>query len=149
MNYKQYLNSIKHNKITKNFTLYEVLYSETALNNNIDNRIYDDHVLQNAINLIETILQPIRDHFGKPVHVLSFYRSTLLNEAINGSKNSQHTKGEAVDIRIKDVSFKQLANFIMHNCEYDQIIIERDLIHISLKRNRREFIANGAKFQKQ
>ncbi len=41
---------------------------------------------------------PLRRWWRKPIGISSFYRSPELNKAIKGSKNSQHCKGQAIDI---------------------------------------------------
>ena len=56
--------------------------------------------------------------------VNSGYRSPELNEAIGGSEESQHCKGEAADIEIPGVSNKELAEWIRDNLSYDQLILE-------------------------
>lgn len=43
------------------------------------------------------LLQCIREHFGKPVHITSGYRTTAHNAAVGGSKSSQHLLGRAAD----------------------------------------------------
>jgi zinc D-Ala-D-Ala carboxypeptidase len=46
-------------------------------------------------------LQPVRDHFGKPVKTVnSGYRCPESNAAVGGSKTSDHCKGQAADIEI-------------------------------------------------
>ena len=42
-------------------------------------------------------LQKIRNHFGKPVHITSGYRTAAHNAAVGGSKSSQHLLGRAAD----------------------------------------------------
>jgi zinc D-Ala-D-Ala carboxypeptidase len=54
--------------------------------------------------LAATILDPIRAEAKKPVRVNSGYRCLALNNAINGSKTSQHMKGEAADICVPGLS---------------------------------------------
>lgn len=46
------------------------------------------------------ILEYVRHHFDKPVTINSGCRCPAYNEKIGGSKNSQHTRGRAVDIRV-------------------------------------------------
>jgi hypothetical protein len=48
----------------------------------------------------ETIMQPIRDHLGRPVTILSGYRPPALNRAVDGSPSSQHVVAEAADFTI-------------------------------------------------
>jgi hypothetical protein len=76
--------------------------------------------------LAQHIFQPIREHFGKPIHVSSGYRSKDLNKAIGGSQTSQHSKGQAMDIDMdgSDISNRDIFMFIKDNLEFDQIINE-------------------------
>jgi zinc D-Ala-D-Ala carboxypeptidase len=86
-------------KITKNFSLEELIESNTALRRGIDNNPDADHI-HNLVNLCEHILQPLRDKIGKPIRITSGYRSEALNEAIGGSKTSDHSHGRAADIKL-------------------------------------------------
>jgi hypothetical protein len=70
------------------------------------------------------VLQPIRSNFDKPVIVSSGYRSAELCIAIGSSIDSQHTEGKAADIEVPGVDNKELADWIRHNLEYDQLILE-------------------------
>lgn len=50
------------------------------------------------------VLQAIRSHFGRAVAINSAYRTVTYNAKIGGSKNSQHCRGMAADIKISGVS---------------------------------------------
>jgi len=63
-------------------------------------------------------------HYGKPFRPNSGYRSSELNTAVGGSSTSQHCRAEAVDIEIPGVSNYDLAVWIAHNLEFDQVILE-------------------------
>ena len=110
-------------KLSKNFTLSELTKSQTAVRKNIKNEPSTAHV-ENLIHLAETVLQPIRDHFGKPVVISSGYRSPELCEAIGSSSKSQHARGEAADFEIMGVDNMQLAMWISKNTDFDQLILE-------------------------
>ena len=110
-------------KLSKNFTLSELTKSQTAVRKNIKNEPSTAHV-ENLIHLAETVLQPIRDHFGKPVVISSGYRSPELCEAIGSSSKSQHARGEAADFEIAGVDNMQLAMWINKNTDFDQLILE-------------------------
>lgn len=56
-------------------------------------------------------LEAIRVHFNKPVIINSACRCESHNKAIGGALNSQHTKGRAADISVKDVSPKDVQAF--------------------------------------
>jgi len=110
-------------KLSANFTLSELTKSQTAVRKNIKNEPSTAHV-ENLIHLAETVLQPIRDHFGKPVVISSGYRSPELCEAIGSSSKSQHARGEAADFEIMGVDNMQLAMWINKNTNFDQLILE-------------------------
>lgn len=59
-----------------------------------------------------TLLQKIRDHFGKAVNINSAFRTAAHNaKQKNAAKYSQHLYGKAADIWIKGVSVDTLANY--------------------------------------
>ena len=111
-------------KLSANFSLQELLKSQTAARKGIDNKPKDPAIIEKLQVLCEKVLQPVRDHFGKPVVINSGYRCPKLNKAIGSSSKSQHTKGEAADIEIPGVSNKELAEWIEDNLEFDQCILE-------------------------
>ena len=86
-------------ELTKNFTLEELTASSTARARKIDNTPGESHVA-NLRKLAETILQPVRDKWGKPVVITSGYRCPALNKAVGGVATSQHLNGEAADINL-------------------------------------------------
>ena len=109
--------------LSNNFTLNELTKSQTATRKGINNEPATEHV-ENLIHLAKTILQPVREHFGKPVMISSGYRSPELCEAIGSSAKSQHAKGEAADFEIPGIDNKELATWIVANTEFDQLILE-------------------------
>ena len=109
--------------LTANFSLHELSKSETALRMGLDNTP-DDEATENLRLLCEKVLQPVRDHYGKGVKVNSAYRSPESNAAVGGSKTSDHCKGMAADIEIPGVANADLAQFIMDNLDYTQLILE-------------------------
>ncbi len=110
-------------KLTENFSLNELTKSQTAERKGIDNTPSPEHQ-ENLKLLCESVLQPIRDHFGQVVSVSSGYRSPELCVAIGSSTKSQHARGEAADFEIFGVSNKELADWINENLTYDQLILE-------------------------
>ena len=110
-------------QLSNNFSLAELTKSQTATRKGIDNTPSDTHI-QNLIHLAESVLQPVREHFGKPVMISSGYRSPALCEAIGSSTKSQHARGEAADFEIAGVDNKELATWISKNTEFDQLILE-------------------------
>jgi len=109
--------------LSANFTLKELTKSDTATRLGLDNTP-DEQALENLKTLCEMVLQPVREHFGKSVTVNSAYRSPESNAAVGGSKTSDHCKGMAADIEIVGVANADLAQWIMDNLDYTQLILE-------------------------
>ena len=110
-------------KLSNNFSLNELIRSQTATRKGIDNTPSTEH--QENLKLLCThVLQRVRDHFGKVVTISSGYRSPALCIAIGSKTTSQHAKGEAADFEIFGVSNKILADWIHENISYDQLILE-------------------------
>ena len=109
--------------LSANFTLKELTKSDTATRLGIDNTP-DDATIENLKLLCEMVLQPVREHFGKSVTVNSGYRSPESNAAVDGSKTSDHCKGQAADIEIDGLPNPELAQWIMDNLDYTQLILE-------------------------
>ena len=109
-------------KLTRNFSLSELIKSDTAIRLGIDNNPNADQI-EKLKALCENILQPVRDHFGR-VKVTSGYRSPELCAAIGSSVNSQHAKAEAADFEVLGVDNAEVADWINMNCTTDQLILE-------------------------
>jgi hypothetical protein len=109
--------------LSKNFTLNELTKSETATRLDIDNTPNDEHI-ESLRLLCENILQPVRDHFGKPVKISSGFRCPAVNQATGGSATSDHCKGQAVDFEIDGLPNPDVAQWIMDNLDYTQLILE-------------------------
>lgn len=113
-------------KLSKNLSLVEVIRSESAKRNGIDNSPTPQH-LENLKKLATNIFQPIRDHFKTPIIISSGYRSEKLNRLVPGTSIvSQHSQGEALDIDMDGtkITNKQVFDFIKDNLEFDQLIWE-------------------------
>lgn len=132
-------------RLSKNFTYEEFIRSSTAERMGIDNRPKtkeeEKKVIENLRNLCLEVLQPLRDYVGAPVHINSGYRCKALNLAVGGVKNSQHSRGEAADIRIASPKQgREWAAWIEDNCRFDQMLLERNKnggvwLHVSCKRD--------------
>ena len=124
-------------RISKNFTLEELTASDTARAKGIKNEPGNMEVVNLCI-LVHYILQPLRDWWGKSINISSGFRCKELNRLVGGVTNSQHLKGQAVDIDIKgDLTIgKKLFQYIRENLEFDQLIWEHSKsgvywIHVS------------------
>jgi zinc D-Ala-D-Ala carboxypeptidase len=110
--------------LSKNFTIDELCKSQLAIDCGIENKPDSDEVVNNLKLLCEKVLQPVRDHYGKPVRINSGYRSEQVNMLARGSKTSDHILGCAADIEINGVPNAELAQWIADNLDYTQVILE-------------------------
>ena len=123
--------------LSKNFSLEEMCRSNTASVRGLPN-VPNAEQVKNLQQLCENVLQPLRNHLGKPVVINSGFRTQAVNMAVGGAKNSQHTKGEAADIKCKDYPYaKEIYTWIMDNLKFDQLILERNgnavWVHVSYR----------------
>lgn len=110
-------------KLSPNFTLGEMVKSETASRKGLEN-IPGEAEVANLKALCENVLQKVRNHYAKGIHVNSGFRHPDVNAAVGGSRTSDHTKGQAADIEIPGVANGDLAQWIVDNCEFRQVILE-------------------------
>lgn len=118
-------------KLSLNFQLNEFSYSKTAIEYGIDNTP-DRAATMNLKKLCTFILQPLRDHIGKPVRISSGYRCKEVNALVGGSNTSKHLTGQASDIWVEGMSSFELAKTIINlNLEFHQLIIYPTFVHVS------------------
>lgn len=135
-------------KLTQNFTLNELVYSQTAASNKIDNRP-SVPVIKNLQALCVNVLQPLREAFGCPIIITSGFRCAELNKCVGGAANSQHLYGQAADLVVPAKNLKEIFNYIKVNLPYDQLLYEYSKtdrwIHVSYRtdgKNRKQAIDN-------
>ena len=123
--------------ISKHITKEEATYSESAVKNkvsNVPNEVQLEAMQHVAVNLFE----PLREWYGKPIKINSFFRSLEVNKLVGGAATSQHCKGEAIDISAgSKEENKKLFDYVCKNLNFDQCINEYNFtwIHISLKKS--------------
>ena len=89
-------------KLTENFSIEEL---------NKHNFDMTDEVLDN-LKMLAVQLEIVRAHFNAPVTINSGYRNIEYNRNIGSKDTSQHVKGTAADIVIKNVSPDDVADAI-------------------------------------
>ena len=143
-------------KLTEHFSLQEFERSATAEKYHIDNSVPSQYI-PTLQQLCKEVLEPLRSFVGQPSVISSGYRCNQLNVKVGGAYASQHTVGEAADIRLPVTPYtswtdnKQHTNlevahkwfdWLERNTDFDQLILEtangKDFwIHVSYRRNRR------------
>jgi len=133
-------------KLTDNFTLNEFVSSPTARRLGIDNTPQPEHIAQ-LQKLCTRLLQPLRTLYGEPFRINSGYRSPALNKAVGGVPTSQHAKGQAADVSVKNPR-NLLTELLKSRLHFDQAILYPTFLHLSYNaaNNRRQVLyAKGVK----
>lgn len=131
----------------KYFTMAELTASQVAKRKGIDNTP-TAQAKACLTALVANLLDPLRERWGSPLIVTSGYRCAKLNRAVGGAARSQHTKGQAADLRTMSdtrAANKRLFEFIMWSgLPFDQLIDEYDYnwVHVSFAdgANRRQVL---------
>ncbi len=105
------------------FSLDEFIRSHAAESRGIANNPQPRHI-DHLRHWVTTIGEPVREHFGQPVPILSGYRSSALNRAVGGATASAHCRGLAADIRVKGIDNAEVASWIRRHLPFDQLILE-------------------------
>lgn len=119
----------------KHFTIEELCRSNVAQVRRISNKP-DTQQVEALTALVDNVLDPLRERFGRPIIVSSGFRSKDLNGAVGGSKTSQHMKGEAADIYSgTKQGNRELFELIRKHLPFDQLINENDFswVHVSYR----------------
>jgi hypothetical protein len=155
--------------VSEHISYAEAIRSDTAKRNGINNYFTPDQ-LERMKYLAEKVFEPLRNHFGVPIFVSSFFRNKKVNELMGGVVNSQHmaNNGAAIDLDadvFNVITNKQIFDYIKDNLEFDQLIAEDvksdgtigwvhvsyiEQVHTSQNENRKEvlkmIIKNGKKY---
>ena len=105
-------------------------------------------VQANIEALVNNVLDPVREAYGKPIYVNSGYRCPKHNEAVGGVPRSQHMLGQAADISLRlthstgsgqayglQDELMKLARIILLQGRFDQLIIYPTFLHVSYRRS--------------
>lgn len=128
-------------RLSAHFFLHELTRSQLAARHGLPNRP-DIVAMDNLRQLCQHILEPLRMHYGRPIHPSSGFRHRDVNRLLGSSDKSQHCRGEAVDFEIAGIANDDLAAHIAAHLDFDQLILEypqagqphAGWIHVSYKR---------------
>jgi uncharacterized protein YcbK (DUF882 family) len=79
--------------------------------------VFPDKESERNIERVAMKMQTIRDYFGRPIYVTSWYRPEKYNELIGGSKNSWHMKGLAVDFLVQGLECAEVRDRLENKLE--------------------------------
>ena len=128
----------KKTRLSEHFTLEELTYSRTAVENAIANEP-PAQAKASLQHLANSLLEPLRQLYKKPIAVLSGYRNKEVNRLVGGVATSQHVKGEAADCYTPEGPEKLLELLMRSGLPFDQAILykRRRFLHLSLKQSGR------------
>lgn len=137
--------------LSPNFTLHELLASQTATRKGITEQFEpSEEIIDNLKFLCENLLEKLLTlNEDKPFFISSGYRCSRLNKAVGGVKNSQHVNGEAVDIDFNSKKANKDFYSKIKNSDilFDQLLNEYEFswVHVSLKKegNRQQALDIG------
>jgi zinc D-Ala-D-Ala carboxypeptidase len=121
-------------RLTPNFSLEQLIYSETAERERIDNTPAAE-ILTNLRRLAEG-LEQVRTLTGFPLEISSGYRCPELNSRVGGAKTSQHTRGQAADFTCDEFGPPLALIKAIRDSDigFDQCILEyAKWVHISFR----------------
>ena len=127
----------------KYFTLNELTRSDTATKNKID-KTPTAEAVKNLTALVDNVLDPLREMYGKTIYISSGYRCPRLNKAVGGVAGSQHKTGLAADINQRSREENaRVFKLIEENLDFDQLLWENggQWVHVSFRadgKNRRQ-----------
>ena len=144
-------------QLSEHFSLEEFQRSTVATAHGIDNTV-PVQFIPTLEQLCRTILEPLREYAGQPIIINSGYRCSTLNIKVGGVYASQHTLGEAADIRLPQTEYTSWKdhqrhtdmdtahrwfNFLKEHTDFDQLILETKngldyWIHVSCRKNRKK-----------
>ena len=126
-------------EVSKYVSYNEVIHSNTAVARGINNEPSDEQ-LELISACATSVFDKLREAAGGPVKINSVFRSDGLNEAIGGSKTSQHSVGldtsknsygAAFDVDdnyyfrgMSKMDNNAMGLWLIEHCDTDQIIFE-------------------------
>lgn len=119
-------------KISPNFSLEELTFSQIALRTGLDNTP-PGGAISNLTRLCAQLLEPARALLAVPLHIDSGYRSPAVNFTIGGAIDSAHMSGRAADIVPAGMDLREAFDRLRTLAPIDQIIIECNAwIHLAI-----------------
>ncbi|MEK6210046.1 MAG: D-Ala-D-Ala carboxypeptidase family metallohydrolase [Pseudomonadota bacterium] len=114
--------------VAPHFKFHELTKSEQASRLGIDNTFAAAREARAAVFLCRNVLEPVRERFGS-FSPNSVFRCQDLERALKKKRSdwvskSQHTLGQACDIEVPGLPNVELAQWVIDNLEFDQVILE-------------------------
>ena len=118
----------------KYFNMKELTRTNTGLAN-----IPTKEQESNLIRLVEKVLDPLREMYGRPIYINSGFRSKDVNKKVGGATYSAHLRGCAVDITTKEKEHNAMLYYLMMfhvmkgEMEVTKVINEKDFLWLHIE----------------
>ena len=134
-------NKTMSSKLTNNFSLGEFRCKDGT-------SVPEEH-MDNVEELAEN-LQVLREYLGKPIRVISGYRSPKHNRKIKGARRSQHLTASAADVKIKGMEpqeIKKIVEQLIKEGKMKQggIGLYRTFLHYDIRGRKARWFGKGVK----
>lgn len=113
--------------MSKYFELSELLHSNTARENKIEN-LPTFEIVENLKELA-AFLDGLRSDWGSGIRITSGFRNEALNRLVGGVQNSCHKLGYAADLYPVNGDFEGFKKFVvgwLNGKDFDEAIVEKD-----------------------
>jgi len=127
-------------QVSKYITLDEATDSPKARELGIENKP-NIQELERMEYVAKNLFDKIREHFGVPIKINSFFRCKKLNDAVGSNDRSFHRLGSAIDIKAisgTGITNEMIFNYVKDNCDFTELINEYNFTwtHIALVKGR-------------
>ena len=128
-------------KLTKNFSLWEFRCR--------DGSDVPEELMEN-VRLLARNLQVLRDCVGKPIRVISGYRTKKYNTRIVGARRSQHMLSKAADIKIAGLTPAEIKAIIIKLIREGKMMsggvgLYRTFVHYDVRGRNARWFGTGVK----
>ena len=128
-------------KLTKNFSLWEFRCR--------DGSDVPEELMEN-VRLLARNLQVVRDCVGKPIRVISGYRTKKYNSRIGGARRSQHMLSKAADIKIAGLTPAEIKAIIIKLIREGKMMsggvgLYRTFVHYDVRGRNARWFGTGVK----
>lgn len=122
---------MEETRLSRHFTLEELIFSQTASRKGIDNTPSLEVVAH--LTRLAYCMEQVRALLGGPVRISSGYRSPALNSIVSKAKDSAHMSGYAADFVCPSFGspLEIVKAIAASGINFDQCIQEGTWVHIS------------------
>lgn len=93
-------------------------------------------------DVLISLLQLLRNQVGKPIKIVSGYRTESYNASCGGAKNSYHVKGQAADIAVEGIDTTVLG-LLCTEIGFSGVGVYDNWVHVDTRPIPYKFVVKG------